>query len=124
MSDILAGSSVYGPNNPVQLFAGEADVITDAAPALADIAQFEICALTTTGVTPFLVGTHTVDQVVIAAVAAASGKQCPYYSGGYFNHAVLIWPAGATLDTYVERKAWLVNRTIKIGHITPAVSSS
>ena len=119
----LAGSDVYGPQSTDQIFAGDAPITSDAAVALADIDQYELCALTTTGVTPYLVGTHTADQAVIAAETAASGKQCPFWNGGYFNHALIIWPAGATLDTYAERKAFLANATIKIGHITQSIDN-
>lgn len=120
----LAGSNVYGPQTTTQLYAGEIQVVTDAAPALADVDQFEICALTTTGVTPFVVGTHTKDQAVVAMEAGTTGKQIPYATGGYFNHEALIWPAGATLDTYAERKAWLGSAsTLKIGHITASIDN-
>lgn len=119
----LAGSSVYGPQTTDQLYAGDMPVITDAAVALADIDQFELCALTTTGVTPYVVGTHTVEQAVIAAEAAASGKQCPIFKGGYFNHEMIIWPSGTSLDTYAERKAFFVNRAINVGHLTKSVDN-
>jgi len=116
VNDIAAGSLV-GTWAPEQLFAGEAPVTTDAAPALAAITKYQLIAVTTTGVTPFVSGTHTADQAFVAAQAASIGQQTPYYKSGCFNHEIIGWPAGTALDTYAERKAFFGNRPLSVGKL-------
>lgn len=99
----------------VQLFAGEAPVITDSAPALVDIVKHEVLALMPTGVTPFVTATHTAEQAVIASHAATAGQQLSYYQAGRFNHAALVWPAD--LDTLAERKALVAGSMLSMGHL-------
>ena len=113
----IASADIVGTYTPEQLLAGDTPVKSDAAVALADCTKYQLLALTTTGVTPFVVGTHTADQAVIAAQTAATGKQCPYFKAGCFNHAIIGWPAGTALDTYAERKAFFGNRPLTVGRI-------
>lgn len=101
----------------LQLFAGEAPIITDSAPALEDIRQYEVVALTETGVRK-LHATAPADPgqaVVIAAQAVKAGQQCPYWDAGKFNHAALIWPE--TLDTLPKRKAFVHGTMLHMGHL-------
>lgn len=103
-----------------QFIIGDGPIMTDSAPALADIDQYELCVLTDTGVTPYVVATHTADalrKMVIAQVAVLSGKQCPFYTAGKFNHNLVVWPA--SVDTYAERKALLLGTMLAIGHAKP-----
>lgn len=116
----LARYDVVGTYNAEQLFAGEAPVVTDSAPALAAITKYQLIALTATGVTPFVVGTHTAAQACIAAQPAASGAKCPFFKAGYFNHAVIGWPANVALDSYEKRRAYFIGTMVQIGKITPA----
>ena len=116
VNDIAAGSLV-GTWALEQLFAGDADVATDAAPALAGITKYQLIAVTATGVTPFVSGTHTADQAFVAAQAASTGQQCPYFKSGCFNHEIIGWPAGTALDTYAERKAFFGNRPLSVGKL-------
>lgn len=105
---------------PVGLFTGHAQPLTDSAPALANIAQWQLCVLTDTGVTPYVVATHgsiVPDKLVIAQVGVLSGQQCPYYIGGDFNHNLIVWPAG--VNTYALRKALVAGSMIMIGHAKP-----
>ena len=102
----LAGAATYGPLNPQQLFAGEGPVITDSAPALGTMAKYSLGALTATGVTPFLVGTHTAEQAVLVMQPTANGSTCQYAHTGIFNDAVVTWPAGAAIDSYAKRRAF------------------
>lgn len=105
---------------PVHLFTGDAEVLGDSAPALAAITQYQLCVLLATGVTPYVVATHTTaapDKLVIAQVTVASGKQCPFWTHGEFNHNLIIWPA--SLDTYAKRKEAVLGGGLKIGHEKP-----
>lgn len=114
----LAGSRDASVAAVPQLFAGDGDVRTDSAPALADIAQWQICVLLNNGITPYVPATHTTaapDKLVISQVAVTNGQQCPYYSSGSFNHAVLGWPAA--LDTLPKRKEAFQGSMISINHL-------
>ncbi len=114
----LAGDRDAAFSTPVQLFAGHSEVITDSAPALAAITQYQVCVLLPTGVTPYVPATHTThapDKLVVAQVTVASGQQCPYYTKGKFNHAVLLWPAA--FGTYALRKELVEGSMIQVGHL-------
>lgn len=114
----LAGDRDQSAAAPAQLFAGDSEIITDSAPALADIAQWEVCVLTDTGVTPYVVATHTGDalrKLVVSQVAVVTGQQCPYYSAAKLNHAVLVWPA--TINTLALRKSLVQGTMIQLGHL-------
>jgi hypothetical protein len=114
----LAGSAVYAPSGLEQLYAGDKEITSDAAVALAGITKYQLVAVTATGVTPFVFATHTPAQAAVAAQTVAQGAQCPYFNGGYFNHAMIGWPAGTDLNTYEKRRAFGTG-TLKFGHITP-----
>lgn len=129
MDKSLAGSGTLGDYTPVQLFAGEQDVVTDRALCAAGLifAQFEVVAVDAT------------DQIIKYDPAAAAGAPegqpvgallhamntsatgtnepswCPYYSGGFFNHEALVWPAGT--DTLAQRKAAFKRTNISIGTV-------
>lgn len=120
-----AGFEKIGTKAPsLQLFAGEAPIITDSAPALEDIQQYEVVALTETGVRkldpvgdegPPVVAADTGQVVVIAAQAVKAGQQCPYWDAGKFNHAALIWPDA--LDTLAKRKVFVHGTMLHMGHL-------
>lgn len=115
LNHLASGALVGTMAAPAQLFAGEAPIITDSAPALAAIRKWELCALTATGVTPYVSGTHTPAVAVISAVAVAIGKQCPYYDAGKFNFEAVIFPAA--LDTLPKIKAALHGSMLHFGHL-------
>lgn len=117
VNDLAAGALV-GTYTPELLFAGDEPPKSDSAPSLvASLAKYEVAALTATGVTTFVPGTHTAAQLVIVAQpVTAIGQAVPYFNAGKFNHAVLVWPAGTTLDTYAERRAFCTG-TVKVGKI-------
>jgi hypothetical protein len=102
----LAASATYGPLVPQQLLAGEGPVITDSAPALDTMAKYSLGALTATGVTPWITGTHTAAQAVLVLQPTASGSTCQYAHTGIFNDALITWPAGAAIDSYAKRRAF------------------
>lgn len=114
----LAGSDSQTKAATTQPFAGEAPVVAGNAPALADIDQYELCALVPTGITPYVDATHEPQMAVIASVGVVSGKACPYYSAGHFNHAAITWPA--EYDTLPKRKALLVGSGLHVTSLLPA----
>lgn len=118
--DQLASGALVGTFQPTQLFAGEAPIITDSSPALANVAKWELLALTPTGVRPFVfTGTPATDDdprlAVLSAVEATTGKQVPYYDAGKFNWAVCKFPAA--LDTLPKIKAALQGSMLKFAHL-------
>lgn len=117
----LAGYTDEGSVAPLaHLFTGDAEVLSDSAPALANIAKNQICVLLATGVTPYVPATHTTaapNKLVIAQVGVTTGQRCPYWTHGDFNHNLLGWPAA--LNTFALRKEAVLGSGIKIGHEKP-----
>ena len=116
LTDLATGVTVAGSFVPTHIFCGEGEISSSAAPALAALTQYQVCALTATGVTPFISGTHTKDQMVIATQDVASGAQAPIWTRARtINHAILIWPSGTALDTFAERLAFVQGTAFAIG---------
>lgn len=119
--DQLASGALVGTFQPTQLFAGEAPIITDSAPVItAPVAKWELCALTPTGIRPFVfTNTPATDDdprlAVLSAIDGAVGKQVPYYDAGKFNYAVCKFPAA--LDTLPKIKAALQGSMLKFAHL-------
>lgn len=116
----LAGSRDVAVAADIQLHLGDAPIVTDSAPALADIQKNQVCVLTATGVTPYVVATHGAivpDKLVVAHMAVLSGQQCPIWTAGKFNHNALVWPAGVA--TYAARKELVLGSMIGIDHPKP-----
>lgn len=111
----LAADEDLGTMTPFQLWIGEAQIVSDSAPALDDIDKYQVCALTDTGITPFVVADHTANQAVVAAQPAVTGAQTPYWNAGKFNHEALVWPV--ELDTLPKRKAFLIGTMLGVGHL-------
>lgn len=112
-SDMLGSRGGVAP-----LFIGAAQICADSAPSLvAAIQKYELVALTDTGLTTFLVGTHNASQAVIASQpCSAINQQIPYWNEGAFNNDAIVWPIDATLDNLAKRKAFLNGTNLKVGH--------
>lgn len=107
---------------PDELFAGDMPVVTG---------QGDIGSVAVTEFQVLMVGDEAPNvgklvawdgtpgaAVAIAATAIGANRRGAIYEGGYFNHAMLGWPAGASADTYAERKAaFAPGGTIKIGRV-------
>lgn len=127
MVNDLAGGGLVGQYSPELLYAGEAPIVTDAAPSLVDdIEKYEVVVLTDTGIRkldldgdsgaePPVPGDTAAQCVIAAQPVASTGHQVPYFAAGKFNHEVLVWPEA--LDTYEKRKAFFNGTDIHIGHI-------
>lgn len=114
MTEFLAGSNSMNFPQAPQLFAGEMPIHTDRAPVTNGLsfAQYEVIALDASGniikfnpagSAPANVAAGILCNAVDSTVV--TGQSSAYYTGGCFNHAALVWPAGATHDTFAERKA-------------------
>lgn len=117
MSD-LANSTYYGQYHYKTLFVKEGEMCTDTSVSLdASIAQYTLCALTNTGVTAFVVGTHTADQAVLnLQPVTAVGQACPIATEAEnLNHERITWPA--SLNTYAKRLAFVQGTKLGIGQL-------
>ncbi|QMV34306.1 head decoration protein D [Salmonella phage vB_SentM_sal2] len=127
LPNYLAGNGDLGSWEPTQIFAGEADIVTEGSVAGADIAIYQVIAKNAAGAMVPYDPTATADAspeatpapqsvaIGIAAQPAKSGQNVPYYIGGVFNHAALGWPA--TVDTLVKRQAVFDRTNIHIGNL-------
>lgn len=113
----LAGSDTYTPPTLTPLYGGEAPIVTGREPALATITKYQLIAVTATGVTPYIDGTHTFNQAAIAAQPASTGDGTPYFMEGYFNEAAIGWPTG--FGTTLLRKQKLSGSGIHLEKILP-----
>lgn len=128
--NMLAGNGDLGSSEPFHLFAGEAPILTDGGLFAADVAQFQVIAknadgafvphdpTATTGAGTSEDPTKPAPQALAIGIAAQpvkNGGTGPYYFGGIFNHAALVWHA--SLDTYEKRQAAFDRSQIHIGQL-------
>lgn len=102
------------------LFAGDAQVRSDSAPALAAIQQYQLLVLTATGATPYVEANHSAlkpDKLAIAHMAVAQGERALFYTAGCFNRHKIVWPA--QLNTFALQKEAVLGSGISIGHPKP-----
>lgn len=111
INDLASGGVEHTPYTPEQLYAGEAPIVTNWAPALADLVKYQVVLLTPTGLAETGEFDGTV-PAVITAQPALTGQNCPYFAGGAFNHEMLVWPAA--LDTLAKRKAFFGGTPIQV----------
>lgn len=112
----LAGGAVYGPQNYDLLFAGDTPApTTGRAVAATDVQKYQVCTILANGqISTDFTSVTDGAKCVIAAQPALTGQNVPYFDGGCFNDALLVWPAGTSFDTLVERKRFFMGTNIKI----------
>jgi hypothetical protein len=119
LPNYLAGNGDLGSWEPTQLFAGEADIVTDGGVVAVAFAKYQVIAKDATGkLIPFDPTTPDVPAATaigIANEAGVVGSYAPYYIGGVFNHEALVWPAA--VDTLLERQAVFDRTNIHIGNL-------
>lgn len=117
--DIAGGETALGTFTPVQLFAGEAPIVTGDYECAINVVKYGVYALNTTGkVSTFNPAATDIAGVaaVIASQDGVTGDRIAFFEGGYFNHEALVWPAALT--TYDARRAEFASTgTIKIGRL-------
>lgn len=116
----LAGNGDLGTWEPTNLFAGEAPIITDGFETAVDVQIYQVVAKTAAGKLTTLVYPPADDNPATVAIAITAqpgktGQHVPVYTGGAFNHAALIWPAGC--DTLEKRQALFDRTDIHIGNL-------
>lgn len=117
--DIAAGEIDLGSFTPVQLFAGEAKIISGDYELAVNVVKYGVYALDATGKVivwdPAGTAPATIPKL-IASQAGVTGDRIAFFEGGYFNHAALTWPA--SLTTFETRRAAFGPLgTIKIGRL-------
>jgi hypothetical protein len=116
MNDIAGGRTVLGSTTPVQLFAGEAPIITNDYELTTNVTKYQVCRLDTAGKQ---VAVDAVGAVgfVIASQDGLIGDRIAFFEGGFFNHEALNgWPAGSA--TFEARRALVgPNGSLKIGRL-------
>ena len=113
----FAGNVDLGSYQPVHLFAGSADIVTDRFPVGADLAQYQVFAVNSAGkAVPHdptqSDGTEKAVGITLFAVTLSAGGNISGYIGGDFNHEVLVWHS--SLDTLAKRKAAFLRTNIAI----------
>lgn len=126
----LAANGDLGTSEPFYLFAGEAPILTDGGLFAEDVEIYTVIAknaagsfvkhdpTATTGAGTTEDPTKPAPQALAIGITAQpvkSGQTGPYYFGGVFNNAALVWHA--SLDTYVKRQAAFDRSQIHIGQL-------
>lgn len=125
MANDLAGNGTLGTFDDVQLYSGEADIVTDSANVAdeLDLAKYTVVAKNAAGelvawapaaVDETAVAVGILAQAMDTTAATGTGEptSCPFFIGGVFNPEALVWPAAA--DTLEERVAAFQNTNISI----------
>lgn len=123
-TDDIAGYRTQEGQRPLQLWAGDAKIITDAflkANAGDTFAKYEVVAINGEGKVikfdPAASGKDdTIPRGFIAQPVDASTAWTQVFIGGYPNHEALIWPA--SLDTFEKRRhAFIDSGSMFIGKL-------
>lgn len=114
-NDLAGGRTVLGTTNPVQLFAGEAPIVTNDYELTTNVTKYQVLRLDTTGKQVAVDAVGAVGYV-IASQDGVIGDRIAFFEGGFFNHEALIWPG--TAATFEARRALIgPNGTLKIGRL-------
>ncbi len=113
-TDDLAGYREQQGQRPLQLWAGDAKIITDAfqkANADDTFSKYEVVALGSEGrvvkYNPDGEGDAKIPRGFVAQPIKAIDTHVQVFVGGYPNHEALVWPA--SLDTFEKRRQAFVN---------------
>ena len=122
--DLAAGGTIEGTYTPVELFAGDADVVTEEETVVLgqNLAKLTVVGKVTAtnklvAWDPAAVDGSQVAYGILtqAANAVAADVNLGVYTGGFFNHAALVWPVGVA--TFAARKAAFAGKSIHIGQV-------
>lgn len=124
--DLVAGFTSQGSYSPTQLFAGDADVVTDDGHVVASgqgvVPKYSVVGIVTaTGkLAKHNPGAGDGSQIAVgittqAVDATSADAKVAIYKAGYFNHAALTWNAATT--TLAARKAVFERTPVKIGSV-------
>lgn len=120
----LADSEIVTFSN-TQLFAGDAEVVTEECIVdTGNLAKYTVMGrITATGkVVQLTPGASDGSQIACGILtqpvnATSADVRAAIYTAGFFNHEALVWPAGATHDTLIERQAAFARTPVRIGSV-------
>lgn len=120
----LATSEMTSFNN-TQLLAGECELVSEECTVDAGVlAKYTVLGrITATGkVVQLNPGASDGSQIACGVLtqpvnAGTADVRAGMYTGGFFNHEALVWPAGVTHDTLIKRQAAFARTPIRIGAI-------
>lgn len=126
IEDLASGGDIVTSNTPENLFAGEAEIVTDENYVVASgqgaVAKYTVVGkITASGkLAKHNPGASDGSQVAIgittqAVDATSADQKVAIYVGGFFNHTALTWHA--SLTTEAARKAVFERTPIRIGSI-------
>lgn len=117
---IAGGETALGAWEPVQLFAGEAKIISGDYEIAVAVVKYGVYALDATGKViawdPAGAAPANAPKVVASTDATIVGDRIAFFEGAYFNHEALVWPV--SLTTFEARRAAFgPTGSIKIGRL-------
>lgn len=120
----LAASGLLDTFVPEQMLAGDKDITTNQGIlAVGPVVKYQLMAKHATDGTvhPFVPGTDTIPQAVIASQPGVVGQHVPYFEEIYFNTALVVVAAGdGSLNTAVKLKSAFNGLSgIRFGTISP-----
>lgn len=107
----LAGDTTLGTMGSVQLYAGEAPIVTNWIQAASGLtfAKYEVYAVNAGGeaikFNPGGSAPATIAKGIFAQPITVAAGKGPVYEAGIFNHEALVWPASGAA-TYALRKGF------------------
>lgn len=119
----LAANGSFGSVNPIQLFAGEIEVVSDNGlfEGGQTIKQYTVLARNAAGnLIPWVKGATDTTGVIVGiaaqpiTTAANTPASGPYFIGGFFNFDVLVVPAGTVL---LDMKKLLDGKILQVGKL-------
>lgn len=122
--DLAAGGTIVGSYAPSELFAGDADVITEEEVVAAGqgvLYKHSVMGkVTATGklvlLTPGAVdGSQVAYGILTQGFDTTTDVNVAVYTGGFFNHDQLVWPG--VIGTLTQRKAAFAGTSIHIGKV-------
>lgn len=114
--DIAAGVYELGNTTPLQLWAGEYPITTDAYKLAADVTKYQVCVYDGATVTPFTGDAGQATQrKLVASQDGKSGDEIGFFTSGNFNHEALGWPAAIT--AYEDRRKAVGVGPLTVGRI-------
>jgi hypothetical protein len=123
MNELAAGGSM-GSLNPIQVYAGDIDVVSrgDTYEGGQTIEQYRLLARNVAGnLIPWVKGANDTTGVIVGiaaqpiVTAANTPANGPTFIGGFFNFEILVKPAGTTL---LDIKKALDGRILQVGVLT------
>jgi len=120
-NDLASGADAVGTLSPVNLWAGDDDVVTGEMVIASGLtfAKYEVLARNAAGeAIKFNPAGSAPDNVAygVAAQPTTVAGNVPVFLGGCFNHTALVWPASG-MGTYALRQSAFLRTPIRIGKL-------